>query len=217
VSVGAAFDSAITLKGRFELFGGDVDYDGETLPPLVEPLKTDVVYIGSKQELDLGYRFHYDAVRLEPFLGAGFRWWLRDLRASTTESGRPASGYTEAWQTAYGRFGLRGRYQVPAAVELFAEGGAKYPFYTGNSIDFTGQLDRNDPSSRWSQTATFHPGGRWSGFGEAGVSYRQARITIFYEGFRFAPSATKRVENQYYFQPQSSSDVVGLRLGWAFR
>jgi hypothetical protein len=217
VSVGAAFDSALTLKGRFELFGGDVDYDGETLPPVVEPVKTDVVYIGSRQEIDLGYRFHYDAVRLEPFLGAGFRWGLRDLRSSTTASGRASSGYTEAWQTVSGRFGLRGRYQVPAGVEIFAEGGAKYPFYTGNSIDFTGYLVQNDPSTKWSQTATFHPGSRWSGFGETGVTYRHVRITLFYEGFRFAPSAFKLVGPKYYFQPESSSDIIGLRLGWAFR
>jgi hypothetical protein len=206
VSVGALLDSALTVKGRSEIFGGDIHYDGHTLPPNEEPVQTAVHYVGVKEELDLGYRVSYGEADLEPFAGAGYRWWLRDLRDSTTESGTRVQGYTESWTTAYGRFGIRGRYQLPSGPLLFAEGGAKYPFYTGNSVDFTDF-----------GTVTFHPGSRWSGFAELGTTVNQVRLTIFYEGFRFAPSAFKLVGAQYFFQPESTSDIVGLRLGWAFR
>jgi hypothetical protein len=206
VSVGAAFDSDLTVKGRAELFGGDIHYDGQTLPPNEEPVQTDVVYLGVKDECDIGYRVNYGAVDLEPFAGAGFRWWLRDLQNSTTQSGRPVVGYTESWETLYGRFGIRGRYQIPSGPTLFAEGGGKYPFYTGNSVDFANV-----------GTVTFYPGSRWSGFAEAGTTFHHVKMTIFYEGFRFAPSAFKLVGTKYYFQPESSSDIIGLRLGWAFR
>ena len=182
-----------------------MDYDGETQAPSPVPVQTEVSYLGTRQDLDLGYRYTAERWFLEPFSGVGYRWWLRELHDSTSANGQAVSGYTEYWQTAYLRLGGHGRYRTPSGVSFTAEGGAKYPFYCGNSVNFAG-----------SGVTTFRPVGEWSGFAEAGIGYRHLKLALSYEGFRFAASPTERVGTKDFFQPQSRSDIFGLNLGWAF-
>lgn len=203
---GTVLPSAATLRGKVEFFGGEVGYSGETQAPQSAPVSTDVGYFGSKSEFDLGYRVPVGSGRLEPFAGVGYRWWLRDLHSTTGSDGLPVIGYTEWWRTAYGRFGARGGVSLSDGVALTAEAGAKYPFYNGNTVDFAG-----------SGKTTFRPGDRWSGFAETGITYKRFTLALLYEGFRFAQSPLKQVQSRYYFQPESSSDIVGLRIGWNFR
>ena len=205
VLAGFTTRSSWTLRGKGEFFGGQVGYDGETQGPTVIPVQTDVTYLGTRQELDLGYRVHSGALRIESFGGVGARWWLRALQDTST-AGQPVSGYSEWWRTAYGRLGARARYFQPSGLTCFAEGGAKYPFYNANSISFAS-----------SGVSTFHPGGKWSGFAESGVSWRRLKATLYYEGFRFSRSSNVSVGNEQFFQPESSADIFGLSLGWAFR
>lgn len=205
VLLGVATDSSLTFKFKEELFGGKVGYDGETQAPQSVPVKTDVIYFGTNQQFDLGYRVGSGRLQLEPFGGVGYRWWLRALQDATASTGKVA-GYTEWWQSWSARMGARGRYRASSGVSVFAEGGAKYPFYTTNSVDFAG-----------SGRSTFEPGGQWSGFAETGVTYRHLKLAFYYEGFRFSQSPDKLVGGKHYFQPDSSSDLLGMRIGWAFR
>jgi hypothetical protein len=198
--------SALTLRGRAEIFGGVVNYDGETQEQI--PVKTEVSYLGTKQEFDLGYRYAADGWHLEPFTGLGYRWWLRGLHDSTAVDGQPASGYTEYWRTGYLRLGMRGRYRTASGASLFAEGGAKYPFYTANDSDPFGN-----------GVHTYRPGGDWSSFAETGVSYRRLKLSLSYEGFRFSPSPVVVVVFNgvnLLHQPESVSSIIGLNLGWSF-
>lgn len=206
VLFGARSSSSWTLRAKAELFGGEVNYSGETQAPESLPVKTDVVYFGIGEEFDLGYRLGETQLSWEPFAGIGHRWWMRDLQDSTAADGTPVSGYSESWQTVYGRVGARGQLRQSDAVKFFGQAGAKYPFYTGNSIDFVG-----------SGESTLHPGGRLSGFAEAALDYRKVRFSLSYEGLRFSRSDNKQIGNRYYFQPRSSSDIFGMSLGWAFR
>lgn len=213
--LGTVAESSVTLRGRGELFGGEVGYDGETQAPGSLPIHTEVGYFGTREELDLGYRIGPASRRLEPFGGIGHRWWLRALQDTTSAEG-PVSGYTEWWQTVYGRVGARGELEVPRDIRVVVEAGAKYPFYTGNSVNFAG-----------SGVTTFRPGARWSGFAEAGVVYRNLKLALIYEGFRFSRSPQKQVQStdpltqeiiqKQYLQPDSSSDIFGVSLGWTFR
>ena len=201
---GFVADSSLTIRGKGELFGGQVGYRGETQPPDPQPISTDVVYFGTREELDLGYRFT-GLGRFEPFAGLGHRWWLRGVQDTTTAGGSAVEGYTELWQTVYGRLGVRGESPLRSGGVAFAEGGAKYPFYTGNSVEFaTGG------------TTTFYPGAAWSGFAEAGIRGDSFELALTYEGFRFSPSPQKRVQGTRYLQPESSSDIFGVSLGWSF-
>lgn len=205
VAESAVSSSRLSLRGRAELFGGQVWYKGETQAPDSEPVRTQVGYIGVREELDVAFRSDFERGRFEPFLGLGHRWWLRDLQNSTSEAGTPVTGYTENWQTLYGRAGARGRFNFRSDLALFLEGGAKYPFYTGNSVDFSN-----------SGVTTFYPRPRLSAFGEAGAAFRNARVSMTYEGFRFGRSPVRKVQGTSYLQPESSSDLIGLSVGWNF-
>lgn len=202
--VGAVTDSSVTMRGRVELFGSEVGYRGETQAPDPAPIHTRVTYLGTKSEADLGYRFRAGELALEPFAGLGYRYWLRDLQDTNTSDGTRVSGYTETWNLGYYRLGGRVAGSL-AGTTCAVEAGARHPIYTGNTVDFAG-----------SGTTTFRPKGRWSGFAEARFRHGHLEGSLFYEGFRFAASDTKMVLGTAYFQPESSSDIFGLRLGWAF-
>lgn len=206
VVVGAKTERSLTFRGKFELFGGSVDYDGETQGPDPIPVATDVTYVGMKNQFDLGYRFSRPSVTVEPFAGIAHRWWLRDLEDSESSTGIAVSGYSELWQTGYGRLGARGRYHPPAPVSLFVEAGLLYPFYTGNRVDFEGY-----------GSTTFRPRGRASAFAEAGARWRDLKLSLHYEGFRWSASPVEGVGSQFFFQPRSEADIYGLSIGWALR
>ena len=199
--------SSLALRVRGEFFGGIVNYDGETQEQV--PVKTEVSYLGTRQEFDLGYRYSAASFHLEPFAGLGYRWWLRGLQDATSATGEAVSGYTEYWRTGYLRLGARGVYRPDSGASFFAEAGVKYPFYTANSADPFG-----------TGSNTFRPGGLWSGFAESGVSYRHLRFAFSYEGFRFSQSPALLVVHKglrdLLMQPESSSDIFGLNIGWSF-
>jgi hypothetical protein len=198
--------SSVSLRVRGEVFGGVVNYDGQTQAPASVVVQTHVNYFGGRVEPDLGFRIEDGNLRLEPFAGLGYRLWLRNLQDSTSATGQAVSGYTETWQTGYSRLGVRGRYHVPSGLAVYAEGGLKYPFYTGNSVDFAN-----------SGKTTFHPGARSSGFAEAGISWRRLKVGLSYEGFRFSQSPLVTNSSGTFFQPESKSDIFGLNIGWIFR
>jgi hypothetical protein len=213
------YQQNLLLKLDGKIFGSVVDYQGHTQidtthPNLSErPVNTDVFYVGSDLFADLGWNFPRESFSFEPFGGVGYRWWLRGLQDSTTlDTGNvpfSTSGYTEHWQSVYGKLGVRGRYEYENQIALFTEGGAKYPFYTGNSVDFAG-----------TGPVTVRPGGRWSGFAEAGMIYGNLRLALTYEGFRYSQSPLVPITLQsgpgFLYQPKSSSDIFGLSVGWSF-
>jgi hypothetical protein len=201
---------AFILTGKAEIFGGIVGYDGQTQPPNPLPVTTDVDYIGTREEVDLGLRIGDPRLSVEPFAGLGFRWWLRNLQDSTTVDTQgdlqEVSGYTERWLSSYVRLGTRLGWTMNTDWRAFAEGGGKIPFYTSNSVDLT-----NDG------TVTIHPRGRWAAFAEVGTTYRRLKASAFYEGFRFDQSTGVRSGSDILFQPESNSDIYGVRLGWIFK
>jgi hypothetical protein len=219
VGGGVTFDlyrKSLLLKAKGEMFGGDVDYDGQTQrdstnPAMSErPLATSVVYFGSKLESDLGWRMATRAGSFEPFGGLGYRWWMRALQNSTATDANgnpfPVGGYTEWWHTVYTRLGLSWAFTVNSDLTLFAEGGGIYSFLNRNIADFPGVGN-----------VTIKPEPRWSGFAEAGLKYGRFRPAFFYEGFRFGQSPVVPISaTSGLLQPQSDADIYGINFGWAF-
>jgi hypothetical protein len=200
---------SLMATGRAELFGGIVDYDGQTQGPDNLPVKTDVNYFGTREEVDLGWRIYQQRLAVEPFFGFGARWWLRDLDDShaVDRTGTPVmvNGYTEDWRSFYLRLGGRLDLAVADEWRIFAEGGAKFPFYTENVVNVSGD------------DITIKPDGAWSAFAEAGVRFKKLKLSAFYEGFRYDQSPGVVVGKFQFFQPVSKSDIFGLRAGWAFK
>jgi hypothetical protein len=197
---------ALTLKGKQELFGGVVNYDGQLQDGT--PHSTDVTYLGTLSEIDLGWAIPYRNITVEPFSGISYRWWQRDLQGS--------GGYTEQWHSVSALLGARSQYELAKETRFFVTGAAKYPFSNRNSIDnYPGVGDiRLSPESEWSVIA------------EGGIKYRQLIASVYYENFIFPESRPVTRYNAYrtptagpsnFIQPRSESEIVGIRIGWAFR
>jgi hypothetical protein len=188
--------SALFVKGKGEIFGGSVDYDGQTQAG--SPVKTDTDYIGFKGEGDLGLKYVVaEKSSLEPFVGLGFRWWLRDIKSTST-----VIGYEETWRSFYARLGVRGNMVFSDKMEAFAEGGLKLPIYTENEIDFF--------------NVTLEPGNEASAFAEIGLKWTKFKASLFYEGMRFSKSDLVVSGAFIYWQPESKADIYGLSVGWVF-
>ena len=205
---------SLTFRGKGELFGGVVNYRGQTMsnpsnPQLSGlPVKTDVNYVGLATQVDFGWRFPLGKLSLEPFAGLGLSWWLRDLQDSTatyTVNGSPVTvpvyGYSEFWASYTGRFGGRLQVDLNDDWQIFCVGGAKFPFAVENTIDVASIGD-----------VTLEPKGEWSAFGEVGFRYRRIRPSVYYEGLRVGASPVA----SGFYQPRSEADIVGLSVGILF-
>jgi len=200
----------LTFKGKIGLFGGVVDYDGQTQAPSNLPVKTDVSYVGVKEEIALGWALPLGAVRLEPFAGLGYRLWARDLQDSTANDGGSTvrvNGSTEVWESAYTKIGAALSIPLSNNWRIFVEGGGKYPFYNSNSSDIAG-VGNN----------TVYPEPRWSAFAELGARSGTLRPALFYEGYRTGQSPMVRISSTTgVYQPKSDEDVVGVSFSYCFR
>lgn len=198
----------LLTKTKAELFGSIVSYEGQTMFSFADPKKserpvnTDVDYVGVRLEQDLRWRFPLQSFSIEPFAGVGVRWWLRGLHDSTAYDTDnvpfTAAGYTETWRSVYTTAGVRGEYRHRSDLNFFLEGGARYPFYVSNSVDFA--------------DLTLRPKGEWAAVGEVGAHYKRLRVSLHYEGFEV--SASPAVAG--FLQPQSSSDLFGAKIGLSF-
>lgn len=201
------FSNHMTLKPLAELFVGNVDYDGATQSG--SPVKTKVMYVGVKMQCDAGRKFSIGKMSfIEPFGGLGIRSWSRDIQDSTTSSGTVALGYTEDWITAYARFGLRGVIPVSENTRFFAEGGVKLPFYNRNSVYLN--------SGNNSPDFTLYPGLQSSWFSEAGMMMHHFKASVFYDSLRFSQSPKVNTSTGSFYQPSSSADLLGVKLGASF-
>lgn len=201
---------ALTLKGKVGLFGGLVYYDGQTQAPSNLPVKTDVIYVGVKEEIAVGWAMPLGDGRLGPFAGLGYRWWLRDLQDSTTNNGTSTvkvSGSTEVWESAYTKVGAALSMPLNKDWRIFVEGGGKYPFYNRSSSDIPGIGN-----------TTVRPEPRWSAFAELGARSRTLRPAVFYEGYRTGQSPVVQISSTSgVVQPKSDEDVVGVSFSYCFR
>ncbi len=191
----------ITLKSKAELFGGRINYDGQTTGSSAPASKeTDSDYLGVKIEVDSGWKFIInEKFSLEPFAGLGVRRWKRDI-----ESTESSIGQEETWRSIYTRIGVRGDRIYPDNLKSFFELGVNIPFDNENEFEGPGY------------TATVEPGNKASFFAEAGLKWRLFKTTIFYEGMKFSKSNTVTVNNVQVWQPKSKADIFGINIGVSF-
>ncbi len=194
-------DNRFLYRPQVEIFGGSADYQGKTRAG--EAAETTVRYYGISAKGDAAVRFQpVPGVSIMPFAGLGGRVWLRDFQDSTSVSGMPVSGYTEGWVTVHGRLGLRA-VAATTAAEIFFEGGVKLPWFNRTIIDL---------SEGEGGTVRLEPGTRASLFAEIGVTTNRFTGSLFYDSLRF--SASDVISG--VFQPKSTMDLYGLKIGWRF-
>jgi hypothetical protein len=190
----------LTLKFKGEGFFGSVDYDGQTQGGT--PVTTDTDYVGFKAEIDGGWKFPIGEAgsSFEPFAGLGGRWWKRDIQSTSS-----AIGLEEDWSSYYGRLGIRGENISPNQLIIFIEVAAILPFKNENEVDF---------SSIGIGQVTVEPENETSLWAEAGIKFKKLRVSVFYEGLRFAES--DKVGPFLVFQPESKADIYGANIGYVF-
>jgi len=210
------FENDLTFTSKGELFFGSVDYDGQacstdplTLTTTCQPATSTVDYFGIKLEGDIGRRFRkkQDSF-IEPFGGLGLWAWQRDIKNGTAADGSATAGYIEHWSTLYFRLGVRGGMDFVKGSKLFAEAGVKLPLYNENTA-YVSDIG-------YGPDVTLHPGKQASFFAEMGTKLNRFKASVFYEGLRFSQSST--VSNGFleFYQPQSTMDVYGIRIGVVF-
>jgi hypothetical protein len=201
------FEDKLTFTPRGEIFFGSVDYDGQTQTGV--PVTSTVGYFGFTLDGDLGMKFKVtQSFSLEPFGGLGLRWWLRDINDGTTATGAVANGYTEGWTTFYGRLGVRGGIDVSKRTMIFFEAGVKLPFYNENTAYLS--------DAGLGPDVTLHPGKQASFFAEAGTQISRVRASLFYDSLRFSKSAGVASGSFIYWQPKSTMDIYGVKVGLVF-
>jgi hypothetical protein len=188
----------IGFKG--ELFGGSVDYDGQTQAG--DPAQTDTDYLGYMIEGDFGVKaIDTEKFMLEPFAGLGFKWWVRDLKSNST-----ATGYEERWQSFYARLGIRCEERLSSPLKLFFGAGLKLPIYNENEVELS-KFGLSD--------ITLEPGNQNSFFADAGLKTDRFLARFFYESMKFSKSDPDDVYGVFY-QPESEADIYGLNVGLRF-
>lgn len=189
-------DQSMGARCLAEIFGGSVNYDGQTQGGT--PAKTDTDYLGVKVEGDVGPKFMVAGqASFEPFVGIGYKWWKRSIKSTAA-----ATGGDEIWSSIYARLG--GRVELPFSekMQVFAEAGMIMPVYNKNKVDL---LD-----------VTLEPGNAVSAFGEVGLKWLQLKASVFYEGMRFDKSDLVTKSGVIIWQPESKADIYGVKLGMAF-
>lgn len=194
----------LPLRFRGEFVYGDVDYDGQTQSGI--PAETNTTYLSWKAEGDAAWRFWFDKVVLDPMLGFGYKGWSRDIKSSgvidpeTGEGGR-SNGYTEKWEMLYTYAGMRletNRWRNDK-WGLFGEASARIPVSVSNKVDEFG--------------ITVHPKKDITPYAEIGGWYDMVRVAAYYERMSFGQSP---YSPEGAYQPESTSDIFGLKLGLRF-
>jgi hypothetical protein len=218
---------ALTLRGDVRMFFGRVTFETFNLDlgtGSTTPVTTRTSYLGFTQEGSVGLRGSTrNSGYVEPFVGLGHRWWLRDIGGDT--------GYPEYYRQIYGRVGLR------TENTLGASGGGAGPVKLRVTLSIDPQLwarERIDLSEfafmdsgsgllLQGRELTVKNGLRPGWTTEIGLRRGQVDITGYWQAVRFAKSdevvcftsSSPSVQVRCH-QPRSSQDIFGLRLGIAF-
>jgi hypothetical protein len=210
------FEDHITFTPRGEIFFGSVDYDGHacstdpiTLQQTCQPATSTVGYFGLELDGDIGLRLKLDRSSfIEPFGGLGLRTWRRDIRNGTAADGSATAGYIEDWSTVNFRLGMRGGVDLSKSSKMFAEAGVKLPLYNVNTAYVS--------NIGYGPDVTLHPGKQASFFAETGIILSRIKASVFYDGLRFSQSSPVSNGMFVFFQPQSTADIYGVKIGATF-
>ncbi len=191
-----------TLRGEFDLFLGYVSYRTSLLLPPQNEVNTHTAYVGSRYEVSGGLRIGDGRTSIEPFVGLGYRWWLRDVR-----SNGQVTGYPERYWTIYGRYGLRWMAHVGEHAMLHATASLDPLLSAREEVDFSGISG---------ETLRLRNGKRTGWTLEAGVGGETVEVAMFWRATRFGASNIVPCSLGGCYQPQSDQNLIGVKVGLRF-
>ena len=182
---------------RAELFGGEVEYDGQTTTGI--PLENHTDYIGFRFQYDLLWPFAHDP-NSAFVLGLGTRFWSRKLLDGETASGIPVIGYDETWWMLYPCFGLETRRPMGVNSLWFASASLGVTGFTYEYVD--------------SYDVTLYPKMGPLVQAEAGIQTPRLFLSVFFELMQWYASNTQG--DDLIYQPDSMRLTAGLNAGLRF-
>jgi hypothetical protein len=197
---------------RFEVFGGTVAYDGgaqwidDQNVYHYEPMhmSNGTNYFGVRGEYDLLIEpSSWTYVRL--VLGAGTRFWLRDIQDGTLSDIGLVPGYQETWWTFYPYVGLESKVLDQNAFHFFGSARVGLTAFTYQYADIA------DPYYGTGGSVLYPRLGVTSQ-AELGVACRRFSLSAYTEVMTWGESAVVRDS----LQPASLMLTVGARVGYTF-
>jgi hypothetical protein len=194
----------IHTRIRAELFGGDMDYSGETMDGV--PLDSSTGYFGGRFDFDLLARRPTPGGFVEFFAGMGTRVWQRDLKSGFDEIGRSVISYQEDWWTIYLYGGLGVSRALSPTLELYASARAGATIFTRQRI------------SLWDEY--LQPRAGFTGAMEFGLRGKHLAMAVRMETMAWGESNTVASYDGYdwwgVYQPESESSTIGLSVAYTF-
>jgi len=189
---------------RAELFGGNVNYDGETMDGV--PLYSDTGYFGGRFDVDLLVRDPRPRGFVEFFAGLGTRVWQRDLKSGWDESGRAVISYQEDWWTVYFTGGLSVSRAITPTWELYATARAGLTIFTRQQV------------SLWDDY--LEPRAGFTGAMEFGLRGKNLAVAVRMETMAWDESHSVATYADGYwwevYQPESEMSTIGLSLAYTY-
>ena len=197
---GERFQGNFGSRIGFEVFGGSVNYDGQTQAG--DKTKTDTAYFGIAGSWDLvPVTTLPSGSHLKAYLGLGSRFWMRNIRHGTTESGETALGYTEYWTSFHGRLGVGADWPVAPDTELFTDLVLRIPIFAHNTVDL---------GNFGAGSVTVEPDEQPAVTMRAGMRRQSLLVSVEYEALRFEASDPVRG----LLQPRSEANLFSLIIGF---
>lgn len=213
--------AVMTLRGDLRLLVGRVEFETfnqDLVTGALAPLTTHSTYLGTTQEGTIGLHQGVESGYLEPFIGLGYRWWLRDIGGDT--------GYREYYRLLYGRVGLRTEHGLGKTTKFRTVFSVDPLLWARETIDFSDSAF-NDPTfggvlvvgQRFTVENGLRPG--WT----IEMGFRQAHIDVtgYWQAVRLGESdlvvgydSAIPAARRFFRQPESHQDILGLRVGVEF-
>ncbi|HMP89086.1 MAG TPA: hypothetical protein PJ991_02735 [Kiritimatiellia bacterium] len=185
------------------VYGGTIDYDGYIidLSGNMTPYKSETSYGGLLGEFDVSWNMlDADDMQARPFVGAGSRFWLRQL----DDGG--IYGYDEYWLTIYARAGLIISFQPGPDTTWYASGALILPVYNYEWV-------LNVPFAPDDQIE-LKPRKRTGYRLESGIRHGRFTAALFHEALDFGQSPPDK--SGVFYQPASEMRLTGIRAGISF-
>jgi hypothetical protein len=194
----------IHTRLRAELFGGDLDYEGETMDGVALDSRTG--YFGGRFDFDLLTQIPADRGFVELFAGLGTRAWQRDLKSGWDAWDRPVISYQEDWWTVYLYGGVGICRSLSPTLELYANARAGATIFTRQHV------------SLWDDY--LQPKLGFTGAMEFGLRGKHLAMAVRMETMAWAESSTVATwaDGDWWgiYQPESRMSTVGLSVGYTF-
>lgn len=214
-------DAPVTVRGDVRLLLGHVGFDTYNVDlssGSTTPIHTNSTYLGLTQEGSIGYRHRGGETTgsVEPFMGLGYRWWWREIGGG--------SGYGEYYRLLYGRLGVRTDHPFSPTASFRMTLSIDPVLWAREKVDLSDFAYPRSGTTFQGQRVTLKNGRRSGWTLELTLRQGNLDLTGFWQAVRLGESnhvgcfesASPLVADDECWQPESTQDLFGVRVGVSF-